>query len=409
MPHRTAAHHRRTHPSPSVGRVHGASAEHRNPRSPVTATGGHAYCGLVPKSKVRRKSRGHTRRTSATWRQAAAISSRDPSGLPDVLFPADVTGSSRPEFVGDELDFVVASPEAMELKRVTLRFERRWATTAALDAWGFDTSKALAAHIRVQRSGAWSLDMRTAVSPLNASQALLLLEIVEVLVPPNSVALTAAGTMPDGFSTLERRAAPEPPERLADATRFLARLEAYIGESIALPDVFTEESYEDLRVAAALLSGDTVQGTWDQVKWPMTAAQARDLASGPLSEGAADLDLTRSWTVDLGDGRRYELHPVLAHLNSVRVSAWPETDGLADDAPVAVVLEPAERRACPVFAPQPGHGACRCPRRQGNDGRRPANFCVGGCLRRSSSSLEEPAEPAPALAKAAARLRVIRT
>lgn len=311
--------------------------------------------------------------------------------------------------MGGELDFVIASTEAVELKRVTLRFERRWATSAALDAWGFDITKAVAAHIRVQRSGAWSLDMRPATEQLNASQALLVLELVEVLRPPNSVALTPAGTVPEGFTRIERPAAPEPPALLADAIRFLARLEAYVGEPIALPDGFSEKSLEDLRVANELLSGDTVRGTWGRMDWPVTAAQARDLASGPLSEGAADLGLTRSWTVDLGDGRQYTLQPVLAHLHSVRVVAWPETEGLVDDTMVAVALEPADDEH--ALSMRLGRMHAQPPARidrvmMADD---PVTLVSPDVFERLLASLEEPSEPAPALAKAAARLRAIRT
>ncbi len=342
------------------------------------------------------------------WRPSAAISSRDPSGLPDILFPAGVTGSPRPDFVGDELDFVVASPDAAELKRVTLRFERRWATTAALDAWGLDTTKALAAHIRVQRGGAWQLDMQTAADPLHASQALLVLDLIKVLVPPNAVALAAAGAAPDGYSALDKAAAPDIPEHMEAAITYLARLEEYVGEPIALPEIFTERSFEDLRVAAQLLSGETEQGTWDQMTWPMTAAQARALASGPLSEGAADLDVTRGWVVDLDDGREYRLYPVLAHLHSVRVKEWPETDGLDDDTQVAVMLEAADEERGIDLRLSHASGPQGVPADQVMMEDDPQTIVSPDVYDDLLTSLDEPSEPPLALAKAAARLRAIR-
>ncbi len=306
----------------------------------VTVATAPAYCESVPKSQVWPTSR-RGRPGPGRSRPHVAISSRDPSGLPDIVFPADVTGSARPDFVGEELDFVVATPDAAELSRLTLRFERGWATTAALDAWGFNTTKALAAHIRIQRGGAWSLDMQTADGPPNASQALLVVELVNVLVPPNSIALTPPGTPPGGFSAIKERAASVPPEGMIEAIEFLARLEAYLGEPVAVPDTFSPESFNDLSIAAELLSGATVRSTWDQMSWPMTAAHARELGSGPLSEGAAHLD--RDWTVSLDDGREYAIGPITAHLHSVRVKSWPYVTSLPDDAPVAVVLEPADR------------------------------------------------------------------
>jgi hypothetical protein len=291
--------------------------------------------------------------------------------------------------------------------RVPLRFERRWATSAAVDAWGFDTSKALAAHIRVQRSGSWTLDMQTAADPLSASQAMLVLQLLKTLVPLNAVALTAPGTVPDGYSALDKGAAPPIPDGMEAAVSFLARLERHVGEPIAIPETFTAQSFEELRVAAELLDGATVQGTWDQMSWPMTAAQARDLASGPLSEGASDLDLTRSWTVDLGDGREYTLSPVLAHLHSVRVAAWPETDGLPEEEPVAVVLEPADKehglalRLSGVTA-LPGVSADRVMMEDD-----PLTLVSAEVFDELVASLDEPSEPPPALASATARLRAI--
>jgi hypothetical protein len=366
----------------------------------------------VPKSRTRSKKQGHQerRRPSGRWRPGAAISSHDPSGLPDILFPADFTGFARPDFTGEELDFVVASPDATELARVTLRFERRWATSAAVDAWGFDTSKALTAHIRVQRSGRWSLDMQTAADPLSASQALLVLTLVNVLVPPNAVALTVCGSVPDGYSALETPSGPRVPEGMEYAVTLLARLEEHIGEPIAVPEAFTGESLEQLRVAAELLGGATVQGMWSEIEmeWAMTAAQARDLATGPLGEGAADIDLTRSWPVDLGDGRQYTLSPVLAHLHSVRVKKWPETDGLRDDALVAVVLEPADaERGMDLRLSRRATGQReRSTEVMMEDD--PLTLVPADVFDELLASLDEASEPPTALVRATARLRAIR-
>jgi len=325
-----------------------------------------------------------------------------------VLFPADVTGGSRPDFAGLELDFVIASPDADELIRVPLRFERSWATSAAIDAWGYDASQALATHVRIQRSGYWSADMRTTDAPLTASQAHLILELLAVVQPPNAVALTPPGTSPDAYSLLEKRNAPVPPEGLAEAVANLAILEAHVGEPVMLPEEFNARSFEDLQVAAELLRGAAVRGTWDQMKWPMTAAQAREVATGPLSEDAADLDVTRVWTVDLGDGRTYAIGPLSAHLRSVRVVTWPDTSGLPDDEQVEVIVEPADEdhamdlRLRPSGSETPGPGQVM----RDDD---PATVVPPDVFDDLLAWLDEPAEAPPALARAAARLRAIRS
>ena len=339
------------------------------------------------------------------------MSGRDSSGLPEILFPADVSGSTRPDFIGMQLDYVVASPDAAELMRIPLRFERSWATHAAVDVWGFDAEKALAVHVRVERNGTWTLDMRAAEDPLTASQARLLLDLLRLLVPPNSFALTGAGTEPDGFTLLERPAGPPLPpelEGLYAVIENLAALESYVGKPITGPETFSGRSVEDLQVAAELLRGEAVQGTWDGLKWPVTVAQARELASGPLSEGAVDVDITRPWTVDLGDGRRYDVGPVTAHLHSARIATWPKMDDLPDDDSVDLELEPADDHRGIDMRLSLARRYVATPPNQVMATDDPLTLVSAEAFEELLSSLDETSEPAPALARAAARLREMR-
>lgn len=367
-----------------------------------------AYREGVSKSRVRTGRQRRSGPVAARWAPAARLSNLDSSGLPRILFPADVTGSHGPDFVGLRLDLVITSPDAVELKRLPLRFDRSLRTSAAMDLWGFDSTQALVAHFRGQRSGSWALDMRTKGTTLTASQALMLLELQDVISPPNRVSLAEPGTAPRGFSGLQQvSTGPPPPEGLSDAIRALARLEEYVGEPIVLPDLIRQPALSDLQVAAQLLNGETVHGQWNELGWPVTAAQARDLSEGALGQGPAVLDIAQPFVVDLGSGQRYELSHVWYHYHSVRVSAWPDTAGLDDDTEVVVPLVPADAERAVELRFEQAAPRSALPGRLAEEVN-PVTFVPAAVFDELVASLDVEDEPAPALARAAERLRAIR-
>jgi hypothetical protein len=367
-----------------------------------------AYRESMPKSRVRRDRKHRASHVAARWRPSATVANLDPAGLPGVLFPSDITGWAGPSFAGYDLDYVVASERRAELLRMTLRFERRLATSAAVDMWGFDSTKAFSVHMRLQAAkGSWTLTMRTAADPLHASQALLVLDLVELLHPPNAVALTEPGTVPDAFSTLsEPSANMQPPTGLADAIRDMAVLEAHLGQQIAVPPQLSEEAVRGMRIAAEVLRGETVRVNWEHLDWVMSAAEARDLAEGPLSEGPAVLDLRRGWTVDLGEGQHYEV-PVSQHYRAVRVAEWPQLKGLADDIEVLVKLEPADKeRSVDITHDYAALAESGPDRMMLEDD--PLTLVPDDAFGDLVASLDVDEEPNPALARAAAHLRSLR-
>jgi hypothetical protein len=357
----------------------------------------------VRKKKAAQR-RGHP--PQVTRVAAASVSGHDPAGLPGILFPADVTGADPPDFVGMDLDFVISGPRRDELMRITIRFVRRVFTGATADAWGLDKTGAVAAHFRGERSGSWAMDMRTEADPMSAGQALMLMRLIELLKPPNVIAVTQVGNPAAAFSPLERPAVDYVPEGLPQAIADLARLEDYVGETVAVPEGFTADAVGDLRVAAILLAGETAEATWDRMDWSVTAAHARDLAAGPLKVGAADIDIARGWTVEPGNGQAYVIEPVIVHLHSARVARWPDTRRLPADAKVTIVLEPAdtahvmELRYRPAGTQAPHAGVMAA-----DD---PLILFPGEAFDELAAWLDEPPEPAPALVRAAARLRELR-
>jgi hypothetical protein len=192
------------------------------------------------KKASRARVSGHVR----SWSPVSSFSGAD-IGLSRFLFPADVTGSAGPDFVGLDLDLVFASPEDGELKRVPLRFERRWLAADAIDAWGFDSDSALAAHIHALRSGDWAMEMRPAGTRLRPSQFLLLIELTGLMVPGNRVALTRRGAAAPGLGDMQDlNAGPPVPEGLEQLMRALVLLEDYLGEAIVVPEVLSASAAE---------------------------------------------------------------------------------------------------------------------------------------------------------------------
>lgn len=357
----------------------------------------------VPKSRVRAKRRDRSRRK--TRRGPVAKSSRlDPGGLPEVLFPADVTRSAGPDFAGLALDLVITSRDAIELMRVPLRFERRLRSAGVIELWGFDSTKAVMAHVRIQRDGSWAFEMRPGADPPSASQALLLLELAHLVSPANRVALTEPGTVPAGFSGFQDvSVTPPEPEGLGDAIRALARLENYIGSPIKVPETLDQGA---LAVTADLLNGRAVRDRWDQVEWRMSAAEARELAEGPLSQGPTVLDVRQPFVVDLGDGGQYELAPVWFHYRSVQVATWPRMKDVADESEVVVLLKPADQERAVDLLFEPAMREADSERLALADD--PVTLVPAAAFDELVASLDVREEPSPALARAAARLRALR-
>lgn len=307
------------------------------------------------------------------------------------------------------LDFVIASRKGTELKRVPLQFERRLRTSAAIDLWGFDATHALATHVRAQRSGSWTLDMRTEGTPLTASQSLLLLDLFEVLASrANRVALTRPGSSPAGTSGLQDVSTGEPPpEGFPEAIRALALLEQHVGTPIFVPEIIEQPALSDLLVAGMLLGGHVVPVQWEELEWPITVGQAKDLAASALGFGPAVLDITKPFTVDLGAEQRYEI-AVWHHYRSVRVATWPKLSGneAADDQ-VAVRLVPADPDGVVDLRFEPGEAGLDGEERGAAEDE-PVTTVPGPIFEDLVASLDIEEEPAPALARAAARLRAIR-
>jgi hypothetical protein len=342
---------------------------------------------------------------SRRWSPVTSFSGAD-TGLSRFLFPADVTGSAGPDFVGLDLDLVFTSAEGAELMRVPLRFERRWFAGATVDAWGFDSTKAAAAHVHALRSGDWSMDVRAAGDRLTASQVLLLIELVELMKPGNRVALTRPGAAPTGSTLLQNlQPGPPVPEGMESVIRALARLEDYAREPIIVPETLRQSAIEDIQVAAELLSGRAVKLEWEHTELPVTAAEARGLAVGALGRGPAVLDIKHPFRVDLGGGQHYDLDPVSSHYASVQVATWPETEGLPDDAEVVLALRPAgeDRTVTLAFRPsaKPADGLLE-------EVPDPVTWVSPEVFDELVASLDEPSKVPPALAEAAARLRALR-
>ena len=250
--------------------------------------------------------------------------------------------------------------------------------------------------------------MRAADTPLTGARAVLLLELFEVASSTNLIALTEPGTTPGGFSGVQELSTnPPPPEGLPEAIRALARLEEYFGEPIVVPELIEQPALTDLQVAAKLLNGETVQGQWNELSWPMTAALARDLAEGPLSQGPAVLDITQPFVVDLGAEQRYELSSVWHHYRSVQVAAWPDTTGLADDDEVVARLVPADKERTFELHFEPAAPQSVSANRLAAEVD-PVTLVPAAVFDDLVASLDVEDEPAPALARAAERLRAIR-
>jgi hypothetical protein len=328
--------------------------------------------------------------------------------LSHIIFPSDLTGSNGPEFFPLDLDFLIAAPSGSELVRVPLQFERRLLTTNVVDMWGFDSTKTLETHVRARRDGSFTLSFRSAFDRIYASQAQFILRIVELIKPPNIIALTMHGSAPDSMSSIGTAVAATPPEGLIGYIAALVILEEHIGESILVPEGETNtESLRELDVARQLITGETVPGQWSQAEIEMTAGEARELLVIAKSEEPVAVEITRSWTVHVGEDRQYTVSPVAALHRSVRVIESPaHLDNLPDETKVTIRLVPADEERVVELTLRTPLRTAPAPEAIFNDD--PVTWVPPAFFDELLASLDAPDEPMPQLARAVARLRDIK-
>jgi hypothetical protein len=333
----------------------------------------------------------------------------DAKSLSRIVFPSDLTGSSAPEFFPLDLDFVITSPSGSELARVPVQFERRLLTSHVVDMWGFDSTKTLEAHARAQSDGKWTVGFRPSFDRIYASQAELILRLVELLKPPNSVALTMHGAAPDSMSPIEAAVAPTLPAGSVEYIEALVTLERHVGEAVLVPESETNAEYlHELAVARQLIVGEKVLGQWDQSEIPMTAEEARQLLTLAMTEEPLAVEDTRSWTVHVGQNREYAISPVVTLYRSVRVAESPaDLNDLPDDANVTIRLVPADEERVIELSLRTPLGTNPVPEAMFNDD--PVTWVPSTFFDELIASLDAPDEPLPQLARAVARLREIQS
>jgi len=328
--------------------------------------------------------------------------------LSRIIFPSDFTGSNGPEFFPFDLDCVLVAPSGSELVRVRLQIERRLLSSNIVDMWGFDSTKTLETHVRAQRDGKFTLAFRSAFDRVYASQAQFILRLLELLKPPNAVALTMHGSAPDSISPIETAVAPKPPEGLVEYIEALVTLEGHVGEPILVPEGETNtESLRELDVARQLIAGERVSGQWAQSEIQMTAGEARELLAIAKSGEPVAVEVTRSWTVHVGEDRQYAISPVVALHRSVRVVDSPaDLDNLPDQANVTIRLMPADEERAVELSLRTPLRTDPVPEEMFNDD--PVTWVPSAFFDELLASLDAPDEPMPQLAQAVARLRDIK-
>lgn len=250
------------------------------------------------------------------------------------------------------------------------------------------------------------MDIRAALDTFTASQALVLIRLVNFLRSPNQVALTPRGTKPDGFSAITARVAPTPePEGLSDVIEALAKLESFFGTPVRVPDLIPPEVNWAIQAAVQLLNGEVVTEQWDRMDLSMTVIQVKELMNSPLGEGPGILKTVRAWQLDLGKDQRFEITPVSALYRAVHVASWPETEGLADDDMVHVIVEPADDEQAVDLRYEPAADSSEFGAADLDD---PVTRVPSAFYDELVASLDVPEEPVPALAEAFARLRAFR-
>lgn len=331
----------------------------------------------------------------------------DAESLSHVIFPSDFTSSTGPEFFPLDLDFVIADPRGSELLRVPLLFERRLLTSNVYDMWGFDSTRTLEVYVRAQRDGRFTLSFRSAFNRIYASQAHFILRLLDLLTPPNAIALAVHGTAPDSISPIEKAVAPTPPEGLVEYIEALVTLEGYIGEPILIPEGETNtESLRELDVARQLITGERVSGQWAQSEIQMTAGEARELLAIVKSGEPVAVEVVRSWTVHVGEDRQYAISPVVALHRSVHVvESPPDLDDLPEEAKVTIQLVPADEERVVELSLRTNLRTEPVPDATFNDD--PVTRVPSAFFDELIASLDAPDEPMPVLEQAVARLRDI--
>ncbi len=362
------------------------------------------YSWTMPKSKVRR-SQSRSGRSRTRWHPASTILQLEPTGLPRILFPADVAQSTAPDFTTLDLDFVIASPKKRELMRLPLRFERRWRSGLTIDLWGSDLTGAISVHLQAFEGKTWTVGMGAALDSFTASQAWALMRLAEFLKEPNQLAFTQRASKPEGFSPITVQAAPSPPpEGLYEVIQALVKIEKQVGVPVRLPETIPPEVNQSIQVAASLLDGNVVTDQWDRLDLPMTVSQVRRLADSVVDQPPGTLQMMTAWHLDLDDEQRFEIGPISALYHAVRIAAIPKTEGLADDETVNVAFEPAddERIVDLRYAPE-SNGVDADAVREGVDD--PVTYVPSALFDELIASLDTPEEPTLALADAFAQLR----
>jgi hypothetical protein len=286
---------------------------------------------------IRRRARPTRRSSRFSWLNLA------PDSLPSLLFPADVLGPDAPEHARVEIDLIVTDPQGVELQRLQLQLTRRLRSKETIQLWGTDKDKILTVQLTKRSDGSWTFYSRADTEVLlNGRQFLSFLDFVEALRPPNEVALAAPGEPASRRSKLKREATNiAPPTELRELIEAHAAVERSLGVQVPVPDTYTTDQGKALFKTAALLRGETVTSTWDRLKWPMSVAEARVLASGIFQDnGQATLEYERAWTLELGE-HKVPVGTVLAEYRSARLSPV-DLANLEDDDDITLQLQPGD-------------------------------------------------------------------
>lgn len=170
------------------------------------------------------------------------------------------------------------------------------------------------------------------------------------LIPPVRflVALTpdsAMGIAVDGKDAGPPTRVPAPTDDAASGflslLSALDRIQRTTGVYFPLPSTLSDEDLHDIDVVERLLDGETVVGSWTDLRITTTVGSLRELAEGPLGDPSGSEiveESTITFTiggheVPLGRSRR---------VVKARVREWPSVDQSSDPAAdVDVVMEPA--------------------------------------------------------------------
>lgn len=244
-----------------------------------------------------------------------------------------------------DVDLVVTNPGGAELQRLPLRFTRRLRGQARVELWGGDLDELLTVNAASTGDGMWTLFLRMSAGECTGEQFLYVIDLVEALRPPHSVALAVPGQPAQRPSPLTQVAASQlPPPRLRKLVEAQAAVERALGLHFPVPEAYNVDQERDLLATAALLRGETVSGAWNRFDWTMTVAEARELAGGIFRlQDQAVLEYEREWTLRLGK-RVVSVGTVLVTYQTAKLAPIDidALNGLDADVDISLRLEPGE-------------------------------------------------------------------